>query len=43
MPNDFGARTAISRFQRSETHTRSAPGRCPGLLHFAPLALGLKF
>jgi len=42
MPNDFAARVAISRFQRSETNTRSPPGRCPGLLHFAPLALGTQ-
>ncbi len=38
MANHFGARVAISRFQRLKTHGRSHPGRCPGLLHFAPLA-----
>ena len=42
MPNDFGALVAISRFQRSAPNTRSNPGRCPGLLHFAPLALGIQ-
>ena len=39
MPNHFGARVAISRFQRLKINTRSRPGRCPGLSHFAPLAL----
>ena len=42
MPNHFGAPVAISRFQRLKTNTRSHPGRCPGLLHFAPLALGIQ-
>src|SRR5260221_14255132 len=42
MANHFGARVAISRFQRLKTHRRSHPGRCPGLLHFAPLALGIQ-
>ena len=42
MANHFGARVAISRFQRLKTHSRSHPGRCPGLLHFAPLALGIQ-
>ncbi len=42
MPNHFGARVAISRLQRLKTHTPSHPGRCPGLLHFAPLALGTQ-
>src|SRR5712671_5371655 len=42
MANHFGARVAISRFQRLKTHRRSHPGRCPGLLHFAPLALGFQ-
>ncbi len=42
MANHFAARVAISRFQRLKTHRRSHPGRCPGLLHFAPLALGIQ-
>ncbi len=42
MANHFGARVAISRFQRLKSHRRSHPGRCPGLLHFAPLALGIQ-
>ncbi len=42
MANHFGARVAISRFQRLKTHRRSHPGRCLGLLHFAPLALGIQ-
>src|SRR5258706_10656489 len=42
MANHFGARVAISRFQRLKTHRRSHPGRCPGLLHFTPLALGIQ-
>ncbi|MDX6499102.1 MAG: hypothetical protein QOG23_2362 [Blastocatellia bacterium] len=35
----FGSGVVISRFQRLNTHPRANPGRCPGLLHFAPLAL----
>jgi len=42
MPDHFGAPVAISRFQRLKTNTRSHPGRCPGLLRFAPLALGIQ-
>src|SRR6266536_1424396 len=30
---------AISRFQRLNPFSRDYPGRCPGLLHFAPSAL----
>jgi len=29
----------VARFQRSAIHTRAHPGRCLGLLHFAPAAL----
>ena len=42
MANHFGARVPISRFQRLKTHRCSHPGRCPGLLHFAPLALRIQ-
>ena len=42
MPDHFGAPVAISRFQRLKINTRSHPERCPGLLHFAPLALGIQ-
>jgi len=31
-----------SLFQRLKTKTRSHSGRCPGLLHFAPLALATQ-
>src|SRR6266404_3367985 len=40
MTNHFEARVAISRLQRLKTHTPSHPGRCPGLLHFAPWRWG---
>src|SRR6185295_9287285 len=38
----FRCRLAIARFQRLAIHTHAHPGRCPGLLHFAPLALGIR-
>ena len=36
---DFRSTLLISRLQRFQQFMDFTPGRCPGLLHFAPLAL----
>ncbi len=41
--NVLGHPRAISRLQRLEASTVAILGRCPRLLHFAPLALGSEF
>ena len=38
----FAPLDPITRFQRLALVGSSYPGRCPGLLHFAPLALRIK-